>query len=449
MDPNKTQMTPQADPNRTQMVGVDPNQTQAMSAMPTRGLEASVIAGRECALANSPAREQFLLELRGAGGAVGMPMGRTSVNLCLVIDRSGSMEGAPLDYVKQACSYVVDMLSPDDVLSIVTFEEIVEVLMPPRKVANRDLVKEHISRIMPGNTTNLYDGLSLGAQQLMSAGESGLATRMVVFTDGDPTAGIKDFGALVQHVGEIKARGISTTFLGFGPDYNEELLAGMAKKSGGNYYFIARPELIPEVFRTELDKLMTVAGRNLNLRVKAARWVTLRQIYGHDIAQGQREADVMLADLERGSTLHVALDFEFQNHPLGHYRIAAGTLSYDDAVTGKNENIDLDFVVEFTADEARCSVPQDPRVAQSVEVSIASRTVEKTMMGLKAGQITEAMAVAELQKTQMLLAQDGRADEAQQVGQAIQDLRSGNRGSVEKTLMGAVVSLDQGKTKDG
>ena len=447
MDPNKTQMTPQMDPNRTQMVGVDPNRTQAMTAPPpTKGIEASVIPGRVCALANSPAREQYLLEMRGASGGVGMPVGRTAVNLCLVIDRSGSMEGAPLDYVKQACAYVVDMLSPDDVLSIVTFEEIVEVLMPPRKVANKDLIKEHISRILPGNTTNLYDGLSLGAQQLMSIGESSLATRMVVFSDGDPTAGIKDFGALVQHVGEIKARGISCTFLGFGPDYNEELLAGMAKRSGGNYYFISRPELIPEVFRAELDKLMTIAGRNLKLKLKTARWVTLRQIYGHDIPQGQREVEVLLADLERDSALNVALDFEFQNHPLGHYRIAAGSLEYDDAVSGRSESFPLDFVIEFTADAARCAVPQDSRVAQSVEVSIATRTVEKTMMGLKAGQITEAMAVIELQKTQMLLAQDGRTAEAQQVGQAIQDLRSGNRGSVEKTLMGAVVSLDQGKT---
>lgn len=446
MDPNKTQMSPHLDPNRTQMVGVDPNRTQAMPPIPSRGIEASVVGGRDCALANSPAREQYLLELRGVGGATGMPMGRTSVNLCLVIDRSGSMEGPPLDYVKQACSYVVDMLSPDDVLSIVTFEEVVEVLMPPRKVANKELIKEHISRIIPGNTTNLYDGLSLGAQQLMSSGESGLATRMVIFSDGDPTAGIKDFGALVQHVGEIKARGISCTFLGFGPDYNEELLAGMAKRSGGNYYYIARPELIPEVFRAELDKLMTIAGRNLKLRLKTARWVGLRQIYGHDIPQGQREVEILLADLERASALNVAFDFEFHNHPLGHYRVASGSLEYDDAISGRNETFPLDFVIEFTADAARCAVPQDSRVAQSVEVSIATRTVEKTMMGLKAGQITEAMAVAELQKTQMLLVQDGRTSEAQQVGQAIQDLKSGNRGSVEKTLMGAVVSLDQGKT---
>ncbi|MBA3725681.1 MAG: VWA domain-containing protein, partial [Armatimonadetes bacterium] len=156
MDPNKTQLT--NDPHRTQMIG-DPSGTQTMPGMPTKGLEVEVIAGRPCALANSPAREQFLINFKGVDGAFGGA--RTPLNLCLVIDRSGSMEGEPLDYVKKACAYVVDLLSPEDVLSIVTFEEVVDVLMPPRKVINKDLIKENINRIVPGNTTNLYDGLSL------------------------------------------------------------------------------------------------------------------------------------------------------------------------------------------------------------------------------------------------------------------------------------------------
>ncbi|MGI8922887.1 MAG: vWA domain-containing protein [Fimbriimonadales bacterium] len=440
MDPNKTQLT--NDPHRTQMIG-DPNRTQAMQGMPSRGLEVEVIAGRPCALANSPAREQFLVNFKGVDGAFGGA--RTPLNLCLVIDRSGSMEGEPLDYVKKACAYVVDLLSPEDVLSIVTFEEVVDVLMPPRKVINRDLIKENINRIVPGNTTNLYDGLSLAMQQAMSTNESGFITRLVVFTDGEPTAGIRDYNALVQHVGEIKARGISSTFLGFGYEYNEELLAGMAKRSGGNYYFISRPELIPEVFRTELDKLMTMAARNLKLNLKTARWCALRQVYGHDVPFGERMVEINLADIEKGTDLGLAVDFEFPNHPLGKYRVAAGRLAYDDAITGKAESVDIDVVLEFTADEAKCSLPQNPIVARSIEVSLASRVVEKTMMGLKAGQITTAMAVAELQKTQMLLAQDGRNEEALQVTQAIRDLQSGNAQQVEKTLIGTVTSLDQGK----
>jgi Ca-activated chloride channel family protein len=449
IDPNRTQLgiPPSADPNRTRaMAGFDPLKTTAMAAVaPGRALNVEIVPGREASMANGPAREQFVLELTAAGAGPGVGFGtgttRTPLNLCLVIDRSGSMEGAPLEYVKQACSYVVDMLTPNDILSIVTFEETVDVLMAPQRVTAKQPIKDGIQRLQPGNTTNLFDGLSLGMQQVLQVQEPGRATRMVVLTDGDPTAGIKDFGALAQHASEIKAKGITCTFLGFGPDYNEELLATLAKRAGGNYYYIPQPQMIPDVFRVELDKLMTTIARNLNLTIKPARWVTLRSPQtstGNEVA-------VTLADLERGSTLSQVFDFDFTNHPLGWYRVAAGRLTYEDLIQGKSESIELDFVLEFTSDAARYAAPQDPRVASAAQVALASRVVEKTVMGLKTGAITQMGAVQELQKTQMLLAGQGRTAEAQEVTMALRAIQSGDSSGAEKTLMGTLHNLDQGK----
>ncbi|MHB8635675.1 MAG: vWA domain-containing protein [Fimbriimonadaceae bacterium] len=451
LDPNRTMLTgaPGAvDPLRTQAMGAfDPLKTTGMAPMGTgKGLHTEIVASRTATMANGPAREQFLVEFIAEGVTptmVGVPSSgastRTPLNLCLVIDRSGSMEGPPLDYVKQACAYVVDMMGPNDVLSIVTFEETVDVLMPPQRVTNKQLIKDGIQRLMPGNTTNLYDGLLLGAQQVMASPDPGRATRLVVLTDGDPTAGIKDFTALVSHAGEIKERGITSTFLGFGPDYNEELLHAMAKRAGGNYYYIPRPELIPEVFRTELEKLMTIVARNLQLEVKTARWVTMRAP-GHGDS-----ADLQLADLERGSSLQQVFDFEFANHPLGWYRVANGKLTYEDLISGKTESVDLDFVMEFTADSARYSAPVDARVSGAAQIALASKAVEKTVMGMRTGILSPMAAVAELQKTQALLLGEGRTVEAQEVTMALRAIQSGNAGEAEKTLMGTMLQLDQGK----
>lgn len=459
MDPNRTILSGApslGDPMKTQAMAAgsfdDPMKTSAMSAMGSmKGLEIAMINGREATMANGPAREQFLVELVGGGGGqpdMGMGGGtRTPMNLCLVIDRSGSMEGPPLDYVKQACSFVVDLLSPNDILSIVTFEETVDVLMPPQRVTNKQPIKDGIQRLMPGNTTNLYDGLALGLAQVMQVGDPGRATRLVVLSDGDPTAGIKDFPSLVNHAGEIKNRGVTCTFLGFGPDYNEELLASMAKKAGGNYYYIPRPELIPEVFRTELEKLMTVVARNLRLDLKLARWVTMRSTQATPDKPGDREFSVPLADVERGAVLQQVFDFEFQNHPLGHYRVAHGRLTYDDCITGRQETADLDFVIEFTADKARYSVAVDPRVRQAADIVLASKAIEKTIMGLKTQALSPGMAIAELQKTQALLLQEGRTAEAQEVTLALRAIQTGDAGTAEKTLIGTQLHLDQGKKK--
>src|SRR6185436_13389435 len=189
IDPNKTLLThmqSMQDPLKTQAMGaLDVNKTSMMTGIAPggRALNVEIISGRKATMANGPAREQFLLELHaGTAGAGGV---RTPMNLGLVIDRSGSMEGPPLDYVKQACMQLVDMLSPDDVLSIVTFEQMVDVLMPPQRVSNKQMIKEGISHILAGNTTNLHEGMRVGFSQVIAGEQPGRATRMVVLTDGD------------------------------------------------------------------------------------------------------------------------------------------------------------------------------------------------------------------------------------------------------------------------
>jgi Ca-activated chloride channel family protein len=438
--------------NRTQAmtappVSGDPNRTTAWA--PSDPVTVTVTPSRTATMANGPAREQFLIEIV-AGDAPGIPGvaaggARTPLNLCLVLDRSGSMEGPPLDYAKQAVQYVVDLLSPNDVLSIVVFDETVDVLMPPQRVTNKQAIKDGIAQIQPGYTTNISDAMTLAAQQLGSTDDKTRATRMVFLTDGDPTAGIKDFHSLVQHAGDIKARGITCTFLGFGPEYNEELLAGMAKKTGGNYYYIAQPQLIPEVFRTELEKLVTVTAMNVRLSLRLSRWVSLRGGTGIGVVRDDDEVTLDLADLERGATLQQVLDLDFDNHPLGHYVVATGRLHYEDTSSGGTKVVPIDLVMEFTADAARYSVAPNPVVANAHQVSAASRVVEKTIMGLKTMQITTAQAMAELQKTQALLLADGRTADAQEVTLAMQALKSGDVGGAEKTLMGTMVHLDQGK----
>ena len=455
--------TEKFDPNKTVAGGPVDNRTRAMDAPPTASdpnrttaweqpetLTVTVTPSREATMANGPAREQFLIELTandgGALPGVGTSGVRTPLNLCLVIDRSGSMEGAPLDYAKQACQYVVDLLSPTDQLSIVVFDEIVDVLMPPQLVTDKEAIKDGIAQLQPGYTTNISDAMTMAAQQLAPGLEDkSRATRMVFLTDGEPTAGIREFQPLLQHAFDIKQRGITCTFLGFGPEYNEELLASMARKTGGNYYYISQPQLIPEIFRTELEKLMTVAAVNPRLEMKLSRWVTLRSVTGQSVAPSGKEFTLDLADLERGATMSQVLDFEFENHPLGHYRVAGGRLTFEDVTGGASKVIDVDLVMEFTADKTRYSMPVNPLVEQAFQVSAASRVVEKTIMGLKTHQLTAEGALAELEKTQMLLVQDGRTEEAREVTLAMQAIKSGDIGGAEKTLMGAMLHLDQGK----
>lgn len=427
--------------NKTQAM-IDPGKTAMVGVM--KALNMDCIAGNRYAVSNAASREHVLVQLSSMPNVMGR---RTPLNLALVIDRSGSMEGDPLDYVKRACSYVVDLMEPNDILSIVTFEEQVEVLVPARRVVNKNLLKEHINRLQSGNTTNLYDGLVVGCSQVASVMADGYVNRVMVLTDGEPTAGIKDFQSIVGQVAEQKSRGITVTALGFGQEYNEELMAGIARRSGGNYYYISKPELIPEVFRRELESLMTITARNMKLRLNLSKWVQLRQVYGRTpVMSDPRCMEIPLVDLERGTAMSVLCEFDFLPRTPGIYRVAKADLSYDDAVSGRMETISCDVEIEFTTDRSLVAANVNPVIQQELEIAQASINLEKTVMGMKTQQISAMHATIELQKTMNLLVSQGRSDEAEKVRQAISDVKQGVSGA-EKTLIGVQLTLDQGKKK--
>ncbi|MCL4499782.1 MAG: VWA domain-containing protein, partial [Chloroflexi bacterium] len=414
-DPNKTRVGG-FDPNATQMAGdrmADMNRTAMASSM--QALSVECIAGNVYAQATRPSREHVLAKITASGMAMGA---RMPVNLCLILDHSGSMEGPPMDYMKTACSYVVDLLEPNDVLSVVAFADTAQVLMPARRVVNKMLIKEHINRLEVGNTTNLFDGIALGASQVASVPAQGYVNRALIFTDGEPTAGNKDFNSIVGQVVEQKSRGITITALGFGSEYNEELLAAIAKRSGGNYYYITRPELIPEIFRKELETLMMLVARNVRMRVRMSRWVQVRQIYGKLPEFGHRSAEVTLADLERGDTQTALIELGFAPRPGGKYRVAKVEITYDDSITGSAESISSDIVLEFTPDANLISANVNPVVQREIDVAEASKNLERTVMGMRTQQISPGDAIRELEKTKMLLLDQNKTLQARDIQQA-------------------------------
>jgi Ca-activated chloride channel family protein len=357
------------------------------------------------------------------------------------------MEGDPIAYVKQACSHVVDLLTPEDLLSIITFEDQVDVVMPARRVVNKELIKQHIARIQVGRTTNLYDGILAACNQVASVPGDEYLRRVLLLTDGEPTSGIKDFASIVGLAAEQKSRGVVVTALGFGPEYNEELLAGMARRSGGNYYYISRPELIPEVFARELSTLLTVVASDVRLRLRLPRWVSVRQVYGLQPAYGPRQVEVPLVDLEAGANLAVLAELDLEPRPAGPYRVARAELTYRQ--TGSQDQatvLTADAEMEFVSDEQMVAQGVDPVVAGHVQVALASRELEKTVMGMRTQQLSPLTAALELQKTQALLVGQGRTEEARQVAQALEELQRGSTTGAEKTLIGTVYNLDRGKS---
>ncbi len=228
-------------------------------------MQAKSILDHEIIAAQKESQLNLLIRLTAQQGTTAQ---RRPLNLGVVIDRSGSMQGDKLAYARQAVKLLVSHLAENDLLSIVVFDTDVETLLEPTVVKDKDSIKNAVDHIVAGSSTNLSGGWLKAIELLQRTKDEHRLNRILILTDGQANVGITEMPRLVA-LGHSAAHeaGIITTALGFGEGFNEDLLTAIAKESRGRFYFIETPDAAPEVFREELEGLMTLVAQNVELKL--------------------------------------------------------------------------------------------------------------------------------------------------------------------------------------
>jgi Ca-activated chloride channel family protein len=410
-----------------------------------RALTMTMTPGNTQALALDTALEPLLFTLRTTGspaGAAGHISGsRLPINLALVIDCSGSMGGEPLTYAKKACAQVVDLLGPEDKLTIISFAETAEVLMPARRVVHKPQIREVIYGLRARSTTNLYDGMLAAFNQLGAAKTEHSVNRLLLLTDGEPSAGTRDFGSILGQVAEQRARGIGVSAIGLGGDYNDEFISGLARRSGGSFTHVETPEEIPEAFRAEIERLSRIVARQVRLRLTVPSGVSVRQVHGRQPVFGNRTAEVTLDDIELGSSQLSLWEMETSPRPVGTYRLARAELIYEDGATGLIERLSADLTTKFVADLETVNQTSDAGVREIADWWRSIRSLDKTMMELRKQGMPQETLEAAFDVLEAQANRYGRGDAVARITKARTAIFSG--GATEKLLMDTVFNLDQ------
>lgn len=321
-------------------------------------------------------------------------MARKPLNLCLVIDRSGSMAGRKLRQTIASAKYVVERLAPTDLFSVVQFDERVKVVIPPRPVADRAQLCRLLDTVREGGATNLSGGWLQGAACVRKSKTPETVNRVILLTDGIANHGIVDPAVLAKHAAELTEEGIATTTLGYGADFNEDLLTALADAGRGTAYHVETADEAPAVFARELEGLLTIAAQNVRLTICPGRaGCAAHLLTDQDHQQNPEGLTVALGDLvsaeERRLLLsaHVpALGSE------GLALLAAVTLTYD-SVGGeiRPREVRQELLIRAVSPEQAITVPADPAVTRELLMLRAARILRQAMAEADTGDTSGAL----------------------------------------------------------
>jgi len=321
---------------------------------------------------------------------------RRPLNLSLVIDRSGSMAGDKIDYIRQAAQFLVQHLGSSDIFSIVLYNDKVETLLHPERVSNKDSVSQLLERIRVRGTTNLSGGWLQGCQHVAANLSEASLNRVILMSDGLANRGITEENKLVTMAKQKRQEGVTTTTMGLGNDFNEDLMMEMANAAGGAFYFIESPEVAPEIFQEELSGLLSVVGQNLTITIETEGDVTeLRQLNAYPVEGKNNKTTFQLGDIFAHEVKTLVLELDIPAiATIGETQIATLSFEYDEikGTTTTHHAESFPVKVNVRADAAQ-SLEPNAEVEQSVLLLQAANARREAVKSADKGDYQRASQV--------------------------------------------------------
>ena len=306
---------------------------------------------------------------------------RVPLNISLVVDRSGSMSGDKMEFVKKATNFVVDNLNAADQLSIVQYDDRIEVVTPAQSVKNKKQIQDLVNKIQARGMTNLSGGMLEGYNQTSVSKSNKYVNRVLLLSDGLANEGItapEKLKMIAQK--KFREHGIGLSTFGVGSDYDEQLMTNLAEFGGANYYFIDTPDRIPAIFAKELDGLLSVVAQNAKLSIQfPSNHLTCTKVFGYPALIGNGSVDVNFNDVFSEEQKAVLLKFEV-HRPFDNSLDFDVQFSYDDAVeTFDKVHVNNKLKLQLTNDKSLYKNGLEGLTAQNIALFEANELYEQAM----------------------------------------------------------------------
>ena len=278
---------------------------------------------------------------------------RPPVNLCIVLDRSGSMGGTKIEKAKEAAIVALRRLQGDDMFSLVIYDHRVETLVPAQSARNSEWIEKRIRRINTGGNTALFGGVSQGAAEVRKHIEnSRYVHRIILLSDGLANCGPSSPADLARLGAALIKEGISVTTIGVGTDYNEDLMTQLAQRSDGNTYFVESSRDLPRIFSAELGDVLSIVASKVILEINCPAGTRPLRIIGREGRILGNKVEIYLNQLYGGQEKYALLEVTVPATGAGQVReIASARCRYQNAITLQPVAVEARAQARFSASE--------------------------------------------------------------------------------------------------
>jgi Ca-activated chloride channel family protein len=237
-----------------------------------------------------------------------LPTDNSALNVCLVLDRSTSMQGERMDTVKNTAIEVVRQLRPGDILSIVTFSDRAEVIVPADRRLDRAAIETKIQMIQSGGATEIFRGLEAGYLEIRENHNKKLINHIILLTDGR-TYG--DEAHCLKIADQAAARGVGISCLGIGEEWNDSFLDNLASRTGGTSTYIARASDIRRFLKEKFYGLSRTYADNVRFEFHAGKDIEIRYAFrlAPEISPLETFSPIPLGSIPMEGSLSVVFEF--------------------------------------------------------------------------------------------------------------------------------------------
>ncbi len=319
---------------------------------------------------------------------------RPPVNVAIVIDRSGSMSGEKMRQAREAATLAVHSLAADDIVSVIAFDDRVEVVTPATRATDKHAITQAIARIDARGSTAIFAGVSKGASEIRKFIDRNRVNRVILLSDGQANAGPSSPAELGRLGGSLAREGISVSTIGLGLGYNEDLMTQLAGYSDGNHAFVANAQDLARIFKLEFGDVTSMVAQDVDITIRLARGTRPVRVLGRDAEIVGNTVRTRMRQLGSEQEKFVMLEVEVPAGTSGaHLNVADVDVGYLNMVSKRHDAVKRMVAVSYTDSAEKVALATNKKVMKSAVEQVANTLNAEALQLRDDGKIEDAKRV--------------------------------------------------------